>query len=285
MALVKPASVRNHPRERRQERPSCATRCEHRSPDERGHGPTRRRERQSDTGIRVGTVTLRTRELTRIRRGNASGLWAATSFDTHGTNLATRDELLELRVQAQSLPRIPGRSLRSSKTASAGCSRAAAAVVSQHLQLVDASDREGQPGVPPRHPSATPTVGDTSTLGARAWTGVLAPRRRGRRVPVRDDCRPLPTGRPSGRARNSRSPWQTRSTAETALSTRTSTRAGAPRRPATAPQARSRRPPAESATIENWSAAALGVPALSCAAPAAMSTVTAPEASGVIVAV
>ena len=42
---VNPSSVRNHPREQRQERPSCATRCEHRSPDERGHGPTRCAER------------------------------------------------------------------------------------------------------------------------------------------------------------------------------------------------------------------------------------------------
>ena len=40
-----------------------------------------------------------------------------------------------------------------------------------------------------------------------------------------------------------------------------------------------------SATIENWSAAALGLPALSCDAPAAMSTVTVPAASGVIVTV
>ena len=40
-----------------------------------------------------------------------------------------------------------------------------------------------------------------------------------------------------------------------------------------------------SATIENCTAAAFGLPALSCAAPAAMSTVTAPEAAGVIVAV
>ena len=40
-----------------------------------------------------------------------------------------------------------------------------------------------------------------------------------------------------------------------------------------------------SATIENWSPAALGLLALSCAAPAAMSTVTVPEASGVIVTV
>ncbi len=40
-----------------------------------------------------------------------------------------------------------------------------------------------------------------------------------------------------------------------------------------------------SATIENWSAAALGLPAPSSAAPAAMSTVKVPEASGVIVAV
>ena len=38
-----------------------------------------------------------------------------------------------------------------------------------------------------------------------------------------------------------------------------------------------------SATIEKWSAAALGLPALSCDAPAAMSTVTVPEAAGVIV--
>ena len=37
--------------------------------------------------------------------------------------------------------------------------------------------------------------------------------------------------------------------------------------------------------MENWLAAALGFPALSSAAPAAMSTVTAPEASGVIAAV
>ena len=40
-----------------------------------------------------------------------------------------------------------------------------------------------------------------------------------------------------------------------------------------------------SAVMENWAAAALGLPALSCAAPAAMSTVTVPEASGVIVTV
>ena len=40
-----------------------------------------------------------------------------------------------------------------------------------------------------------------------------------------------------------------------------------------------------SATIENCTAAALGLPAPSCAAPAAMSTVRAPEAAGVIVAV
>ena len=40
-----------------------------------------------------------------------------------------------------------------------------------------------------------------------------------------------------------------------------------------------------SATIENWSAVALGLPALSCDAPAAMSTVTVPEAAGVIVTV
>ena len=39
------------------------------------------------------------------------------------------------------------------------------------------------------------------------------------------------------------------------------------------------------AVMENWSAAALGFPELSCAAPAAMSTVTVPETSGVIVAV
>ena len=39
-----------------------------------------------------------------------------------------------------------------------------------------------------------------------------------------------------------------------------------------------------SATIENWSAATLRFPASSSAAPAAMSTVTAPEAAGVIVA-
>ena len=35
--------------------------------------------------------------------------------------------------------------------------------------------------------------------------------------PVRDDCRPLPTGKPSRRAPNSRSPWRTRSTGGTAL--------------------------------------------------------------------
>ena len=40
----------------------------------------------------------------------------------------------------------------------------------------------------------------------------------------------------------------------------------------------------KSATIENWSAATLGFPASSSAAPAAMSTVKAPEAAGVIVA-
>ena len=34
---------------------------------------------------------------------------------------------------------------------------------------------------------------------------------------VRDDCRPLPTGKPSRRAPNSRSPWRTRSTGGTAL--------------------------------------------------------------------
>ena len=39
------------------------------------------------------------------------------------------------------------------------------------------------------------------------------------------------------------------------------------------------------AVMENWSAAALEFPELSCAAPAAMSTVTVPETSGVIVAV
>ena len=39
------------------------------------------------------------------------------------------------------------------------------------------------------------------------------------------------------------------------------------------------------AVMENWSAAASGFPELSCAAPAAMSTVTVPETSGVIVAV
>ena len=40
-----------------------------------------------------------------------------------------------------------------------------------------------------------------------------------------------------------------------------------------------------SAVMENWSAAALGLPALSSAAPAAMSTVTAPVPAGVTVAV
>ena len=40
-----------------------------------------------------------------------------------------------------------------------------------------------------------------------------------------------------------------------------------------------------SATIENWSAATLGFPASPPAAPAATSTVTAPETAGVIVAV
>ena len=40
-----------------------------------------------------------------------------------------------------------------------------------------------------------------------------------------------------------------------------------------------------STVMENWSAAALGLPALSSAAPAAMSTVTAAEAAGVTVAV
>ena len=37
--------------------------------------------------------------------------------------------------------------------------------------------------------------------------------------------------------------------------------------------------------MENWSAAALGFPALFSAAPAAMSTVTVPEAPRVIIAV
>ena len=40
-----------------------------------------------------------------------------------------------------------------------------------------------------------------------------------------------------------------------------------------------------SAVMENWSATALGLPELSSAAPAAMSTVTVPEAAGVTVAV
>ena len=40
-----------------------------------------------------------------------------------------------------------------------------------------------------------------------------------------------------------------------------------------------------SAAIENRSAPSFGLPAPSCAAPAAISTVTVPEAAGVIVAV
>ena len=40
----------------------------------------------------------------------------------------------------------------------------------------------------------------------------------------------------------------------------------------------------KSATIENWSAATLRFPALSSAAPAAMSTVTTPDVVGVTVA-
>ena len=43
-------------------------------------------------------------------------------------------------------------------------------------------------------------------------------------------------------------------------------------------------PEVRSATIENCTAAALGLPAPSCAAPTPMSTVTAPEAAGVIAA-
>ena len=43
-------------------------------------------------------------------------------------------------------------------------------------------------------PSATPTVGDTSTRGPRDWTAVLARAVAARRVPFETICRPLPTG-------------------------------------------------------------------------------------------
>ena len=43
-------------------------------------------------------------------------------------------------------------------------------------------------------PSATPTVGDTSTRGPPRLDRRPGPRRRGQTRPVRDDCRPLPTG-------------------------------------------------------------------------------------------
>ena len=76
--------------------------------------------------------------------------------------------------------------------------------------------RWGQPGVPPRHPPrrqpwATRRRGGPGT-GPPSSPAPPRPTRA-----VRDDCRPLPTGRPSRRALDSRSPWRTRSTGGTAL--------------------------------------------------------------------
>ena len=73
------------------------------------------------------------------------------------------------------------------------------------LQL---ESRGTAPEFRPQTPAATPTVGDTSTA-----CGPQGPGRRPRPAAVAADAshsRPLPTGTPSRRAPNSRSPWRTR---------------------------------------------------------------------------